>query len=148
MINQTYDIPYSINLDTFFDNYVHNLQKVDSRLDEYIKDPIENNIHNIRTSIRRLEASYRTSPKQIRKRKVVEFVIKSKRLFKINSEIRDFDIILEKLTMEGQMTSPQLDLFKKLIKRNKRLFCEIRVDFTSFRKTWLEILWICANSRP
>jgi CHAD domain-containing protein len=114
----TYDIPYSINIDTFFDNYVHNIQKVDNRLDEYIKDPIENNIHDIRTSIRRLEASYRVSPKQIRKRKIVEFVIKSKRLFKINSEIRDFDIILEKLIMEGQMTNQQLDLLK-LIKRSR-----------------------------
>ena len=119
MAKLTYDIPYSINIDTFFDNYVDNIQKVDNRLDEYIKNPIENNIHDIRTSIRRLEASYRTSPKQIRKRKIVEFVIKSKRLFKINSEIRDFDIILEKLIMEGQMTNQQLDLLKKLIKRSR-----------------------------
>lgn len=119
MTKLTYDIPYSINIDTFFDNYVHNIQKVDNRLDEYIKDPIENNIHDLRTSIRRLEASYRASPRQIRKRKIVEFVIKSKRLFKINSEIRDFDIILEKLIMEGQMTNQQLDLLKKLIKRSR-----------------------------
>ena len=119
MTNVTCDIPYSINLDTFFDNYIHNIQKVNNRLDEYIKDPTEKNIHDIRTSIRRLDASYMVSPKQIRKRKLIEFVIKSKHLFKINSEIRDFDIILEKLTLEGQLTDQQLDLFKKSIKRSR-----------------------------
>ncbi len=119
MAKLTYDILHSIHLDTFFDNYIHNIQKIDNRLDEYIKDPSEKNIHDIRTSIRRLDASYMASPKQIRKRKVIEFVIKSKHLFKINSEIRDFDIILEKLTMEGQMTNQQLDLFNESIKRSR-----------------------------
>ena len=119
----TYDELNSINLDTFFDNYVHNIHKVDNRLDEYIKDPTEKNIHDIRTSIRRLEASYIVSPKLIRKRKIIEYVFKSKNLFKINSQIRDFDIILEKLTKEGQLTTQRLELFEKSIKksRNRKL---------------------------
>jgi CHAD domain-containing protein len=119
----TYDELNSINLDTFFDNYVHNIHKVDNRLDEYIKDPTEKNIHDIRTSIRRLEASYMASPKLIRKRKIMEYVFKSKNLFKINSQIRDFDIILEKLTKEGQLTTQRLELFERSIKksRNRKL---------------------------
>jgi CHAD domain-containing protein len=119
----TYDELNSINLDTFFDNYVHNIHKVDNRLDEYIKDPTEKNIHDIRTSIRRLEASYMASPKLIRKRKIMEYVFKSKNLFKINSQIRDFDIILEKLTKEGQLTTQRLDIFERSIKksRNRKL---------------------------
>jgi CHAD domain-containing protein len=123
MENLTYDGLNFINLDTFFDNYVHNIHKVDNRLDEYIKDPTEKNIHDIRTSIRRLEASYIASPKQIRKAKIIEYIEKSKNLFKINSQIRDFDIILEKLTKEGQLTIQRLELFEKSIKksRNKEL---------------------------
>jgi CHAD domain-containing protein len=119
----TYDELNSINLDTFFDNYVHNIHKVDNRLDEYIKDPTEKNIHDIRTSIRRLEASYMASPKLIRKRKIMEYVFKSKNLFKINSQIRDFDIILEKLTKEGQLTNQRLEIFERSIKksRNRKL---------------------------
>jgi CHAD domain-containing protein len=119
----TYDELNSINLDTFFDNYVHNIHKVDNRLDEYIKDPTEKNIHDIRTSIRRLEASYMASPKLIRKRKIMEYVFKSKNLFKINSQIRDFDIILEKLTKEGQLTNLRLEIFERSIKksRNRKL---------------------------
>jgi CHAD domain-containing protein len=119
MENLTYDGLNSINLDTFFDNYVHNIHKVDNRLDEYIKDPTEKNIHDIRTSIRRLEASYIASPKQIRKAKIIEYIEKSKNLFKINSQIRDFDIILEKLTKEGQLTIQRLELFEKSIKKNR-----------------------------
>jgi CHAD domain-containing protein len=119
MENLTYDGLNFINLDTFFDNYVHNIHKVDNRLDEYIKDPTEKNIHDIRTSIRRLEASYIASPKQIRKAKIIEYIEKSKNLFKINSQIRDFDIILEKLTKEGQLTIQRLELFEKSIKKNR-----------------------------
>jgi CHAD domain-containing protein len=114
-----FDIPHSINLDTFFDNYVHNIQKVCKRLNEYIKDPNEENIHDIRTAFRRLEASYSASPKQIRKKRIKKYVFNSKRLFKLNSEIRDFDIVLEKLNKEGQMDEQQLEILSKSIKRQK-----------------------------
>ena len=119
MSKLTFDIPRSINLDVFFDNYIHNIQKVGKRLDDYIKDPNEENIHDIRTAIRRLEASYSASPKQIRKKRIKEYVIISKRLFKLNSEIRDFDIILEKLNKEGQMAEQQLEILSKSLKRHK-----------------------------
>ena len=35
------------------------VKRVDNRLDDYIKDSNENNIHDIRTAVRRLGASYR-----------------------------------------------------------------------------------------
>ncbi len=114
-----FDVPYSIDLDVFIDNYIHNIQKVDKRLDEYIKDPDEENIHDIRTAIRRLEASYSASPKQIRKKRIKKYVDNSKHLFKLNSEIRDFDIIVEKLNKEGQMDKQQLVILNKTIKRSK-----------------------------
>jgi hypothetical protein len=37
-----------------------NIKTVDNRLDDYIKDSNENNIHDIRTAVRRLDASYRS----------------------------------------------------------------------------------------
>jgi CHAD domain-containing protein len=43
----------------------------------------------------------------------------SKHLFKLNGEIRDFDIILEKLIKEGQMDEQQLKMVSKSIKRQK-----------------------------
>ena len=74
-----------------------NVKRVDDRLD-YIKDSNENNIHDIRTATRRLDASYMSLPKKIRRKtKIRKFVTTSKQLFKVNSEVRDCDIICEKL---------------------------------------------------
>lgn len=119
MANLTFEISYPVNLNTFFDNYVHNVQKVDKRVEEYAKDPNEENIHGIRTAIRRLEASYRSCPKQLQKKKIKKYVGISKCLFRLNSEIRDFDIILEKLSNEGQISEQQLEPIKKSLEREK-----------------------------
>ena len=70
-----FETPNSIDLGVFIDNYIHNVQKVGKRLDEYIKDPNKDNIHDLRTAIRRLEASYRASPKQIRKKGMKKYEI-------------------------------------------------------------------------
>jgi len=75
-----------------------NTKRVDNRLNDYIKDSNENNIHDIRTAVRRLDASYRSLPKNIRrKNKISKYMRTSKQLFKINSQVRDYDIICEKL---------------------------------------------------
>src|SRR5215469_1622877 len=75
-----------------------NIKRVDDRVNDYIKDSNENNIHDIRTAIRRLDASYRSLPKKIRrKKKISRYMTTSKRLFKTNSQVRDYDIICEKL---------------------------------------------------
>jgi len=110
---------YFIDLNTFFDNFVHNIHKVDTRLDNYLADPNENNIHDIRTSVRRLETAFLACPKQMRKKKTSQFVKEGKRLFKTNSEIRDFDIILEKVSQEGQMDELQIEPFEKDIEKNR-----------------------------
>jgi CHAD domain-containing protein len=75
-----------------------NVKRVDDRLNDYIKDSNENNIHDIRTAIRRLDASFRSLPKKMRRKtKIRKYVTTSKRLFRVNSQIRDCDIICEKL---------------------------------------------------
>ena len=75
-----------------------NLQRVDNRINKYLKDPKAKNIHDIRTSIRRLNAAYSTLPKKYRTGSSMSaYILSCKELFKINSEIRDLDIIYEKL---------------------------------------------------
>src|SRR5215469_6626458 len=65
-----------------------NIKRVDNKLNDYIKDSNENNIHDIRTAVRRLDASYRSLPKNIRrKNKISNYMRTSKRLFKINSQV-------------------------------------------------------------
>jgi CHAD domain-containing protein len=75
-----------------------NIQKVSNRINKYLKDPKAKNIHDIRTSIRRLNAAYSTLPKKYRTGSSMSaYILSCKELFKINSEIRDLDIIYEKL---------------------------------------------------
>jgi len=68
------------------------------KLDDYIKDPSEDNIHDIRIAIRRMESVYRILPKKNRKNDDMQnYVEQAKALFKINTQVRDFDIIRAKL---------------------------------------------------
>ena len=75
-----------------------NIKRVESRDSDYIKDSNETNIHDIRTAVRRLDASYKSLPKKLRhKNRISKYMATCKRLFKLNSQIRDYDIIGEKL---------------------------------------------------
>ena len=117
------DMVFSIDLETFLDKAERNIRRVDNRLDDYIKNPNEENIHNMRTAIRRLQSTYISLPKKLRKKKKIrEFVIKSKELFRINSKIRDYDIISEKLSKDVQ-SSPQqqnIEHLQKLLKSQRK----------------------------
>jgi CHAD domain-containing protein len=89
---------FKISSKPFAAKQEENIQRVNNRIKNYLTDPNKDNIHDIRTAIRKLDASYRSLPKKIRKKnRVSNYVKVSKRLFKINSEIRDYDIIYEKL---------------------------------------------------
>jgi CHAD domain-containing protein len=98
-----YDLHYSFDSDTYLDKSERNVQRVSNKLDDYIKEPNEENIHDIRKAIRRLEASYRSLPsKKVRRKRVIrEYAEYSKKFFSINSQLRDFDIIGQKLSNVG-----------------------------------------------
>jgi CHAD domain-containing protein len=75
-----------------------NLRRVHNRVNKYLKDPNEKQIHDIRTAIRRLDATFLILPKKYRNGSPLsEYVLKCKEFFKVNSEIRDYDIIYAKL---------------------------------------------------
>jgi CHAD domain-containing protein len=86
-------------------------QRVNNRINKYLKDPKAKNIHDLRTSIRRLDAAYSTLPKKYRTGSAMStYILSCKELFRINSEIRDLDIIYEKL-----QKYPQNDSRNKII---------------------------------
>jgi CHAD domain-containing protein len=88
--------PINVNPKDFVNICERNISRVSNKLDDYLTSQDEKNIHDIRTSVRRLDACYKALPKNLRKRKQMKkFVKKSKGLFKINSQVRDFDIITE-----------------------------------------------------
>ena len=93
------NILYPIDSKEYLNKSERNIQRVNNKLDDYLKAPNEEHIHDIRTSIRRLRASYQSLPKSIRnKKKIKKFVAKSKELFSINSKVRDYNIIFEMLS--------------------------------------------------
>lgn len=96
MSGKLFSQPINVNPKEFVNICERNISRVSNKLDDYLTRQDEKNIHDIRTSVRRLDACYQTLPKKLRGRKQMKkFVKKSKDLFKINSQIRDFDIITE-----------------------------------------------------
>lgn len=113
-----------LNLLPFLTKLSENLQSVNNRINKYLKKPNAKQIHDIRTSIRRLDASFSTLPKRYRNgTSLSKYVLQCKELFKINSEIRDFDIIIEKLQKypsSGQKDNIIEDLKKTKLARLER----------------------------
>lgn len=73
-------------------------EKASARVREFLIDSNEEAIHDLRVSIRRLDASLRLIPNNIRnQQKTSNYRSQYKELFSINSEVRDFDIISSKL---------------------------------------------------
>ncbi|MGI0072782.1 MAG: CHAD domain-containing protein [Nitrosotalea sp.] len=93
------------------------MERFAKKLDDYIRDPNEENIHDIRIAIRRIESAHIILPKKLRKKQEIQdYMAEIKMLFKINTQIRDFDIISEKLERHG--TSKYSELVNYL--KNKR----------------------------
>ena len=87
-----------LNLLPFLTKLNENLRRVHNRINKYLKDPNEKHIHDVRTAIRRLDATFLILPKKYRNGSPLsEYVLKCKEFFKVNSEIRDYDIIYAKL---------------------------------------------------
>jgi CHAD domain-containing protein len=127
-----YDLHDSFGSDTYLDKSERNIQRVSNKLDDYIKEPIEENIHDIRKAIRRLEASYRSLPsKKVRRKRVIrEYAECSKKLFSINSQIRDFDIIGEKLSKVGNPDQQdKLESIKGSLFRQRRTKLNEAISF-------------------
>jgi len=75
-----------------------NLQRVNNRVNKYLKTPNSKQIHDVRTAIRRLDATFMLLSKNNRSHSSLsDYLLKCKEFFKVNSEIRDLDIMYEKL---------------------------------------------------
>ena len=93
-----------------FENIMKKFSKI---LNNYIVDPNEEIIHDIRIAIRRIESAHRILPNKIRiMSEVNNYLVEAKMLFKINTQIRDFDIICEKLERHGSKYSELVNYLK------------------------------------
>jgi CHAD domain-containing protein len=92
--------------------FLKNSKRLDKRINIYLADPSnEKHIHDVRTSLRRLDTFYSLLPKKLRKRnrKLIE---QCKSFFRANSKIRDLDIIRKKIAIlaKGAPDASKLDL--------------------------------------
>jgi len=103
--------------------YAKNLEKsqkeFSKRLRDYLKDPKEENVHDLRTSLRRIIAITDVLPRKIRRKgKSQDRISDYQKLLKLNAKVRDMDIILSKIaTYEGDNDISQL--VKKLEKNRE-----------------------------
>jgi len=87
-------------------SYTESLSKsekmVSDKVRAYLKDPNEENVHDLRTAIRRLLTTANILPKKIRGQRESKKYLKSyERLLKLNAKVRDIDIVLSKLPHHG-----------------------------------------------
>jgi CHAD domain-containing protein len=96
------------------------LERVDNKVNSHIKNSNEKNIHDVRTSIRRFNASFLPLPRRYRKKGALlsEYNRLANEFFKINSDIRDIDIIHGKL--KNYPESDQRNNAINLLKKNRQ----------------------------
>ena len=87
-------------------SYAENLAKsektVTQKVKAYLEEPSEENVHDLRTSIRRLLTVSNILPKKVREEKEPRKHLENfQRLLKLNADARDTDIILSKLPHHG-----------------------------------------------
>lgn len=93
-------------------------KQVSDRIKSYLDHPTEDNVHELRTSIRRALATCNVLPKKIRKSKESkQYLDGLQELLKLNTRVRDTDIILSKLPNHGD-TQEFSEFAKKL--KNQR----------------------------
>jgi CHAD domain-containing protein len=128
--------PVKVDLKKFVASSKRNVSRVNNRLDDYLKNSNEKNIHDIRTGVRRLESSYKALPQNMQKKnKIKRYVSKCKDLFRLNSKVRDYDIITEKIQQHEQ--NPNVDIEnckKRLASRREAKLREARALALEVRK--------------
>ena len=101
------------NARSFFEGkFDQNFQRVGKSLKIYLADPNnEKYVHDIRTSLRRLDTLYSLLPKKLRRRNRKQ-IEKYKNFFRANSKIRDLDIIHNKVAAlaKGAPDASKLEL--------------------------------------
>lgn len=149
---------------SFYDTFYSKLEKVNQVLESYQNDPNEENIHDIRTSIRRLESAYSILPRSSITKESDKLIQKYKKFFSLNNKIRDLDIILEKLRASEyeqesilvltltknklERLSKTLKIAKKLSKMKKPKIKKVLKKNLKFEKTILFLIRKFQNYVP
>ena len=91
---------------------------VSDKVRAYIREPSEENVHDLRTSIRRLLTTASVLPKTIRRQREFKRYLESyAKLLRLNAKVRDVDIILAKLPYHGD--DPNFSIIATQLKESR-----------------------------
>ena len=91
---------------------------VSDKVRAYVKEPSEDNVHDLRTSIRRLLTTASVLPKTIRRQREFKRHLESyAKLLRLNAKVRDVDIILAKLPHHGD--DPNFSILATQLKESR-----------------------------
>ncbi|HEX9677817.1 CHAD domain-containing protein [Nitrososphaera sp.] len=99
----------------FASRFEKSAQLVKERLRAYMAEPDnEEKVHDVRTSLRRLDASFLLMPKKFRKRNRRQ-IDAHKQFFRANSRVRDYDIMRGRMAAraQGELLSQLADALDK-----------------------------------
>jgi CHAD domain-containing protein len=97
--------PVKVDIKKFVSASQRKIIRVSTKLDDYLTNADEKRIHDLRTAIRRLNVSCKTLPRKIReKRQIKNYIAKSKEVFKVNSQIRDLDVIINLIREKNEQS--------------------------------------------
>jgi CHAD domain-containing protein len=125
-----------LNKTSFDQDFETNFEKVRKKLSAYLRSPTVENVHDVRTELRRLQSQSRVLPKRSQK-KLCKYLKLSRKVFKSTTKIRDSDIILDKLArypaLERKRTLESLrDRRKKLVSRSVKHARKLRTETLGF----------------
>jgi CHAD domain-containing protein len=91
------------DLDRFATEFGERVSEVTKRLRKFRADPNAANIHDLRTAIRQFEAAEGVLPEKLhRSRMHREFRAGSRKAFKLTTEVRDLDVVIDRLMGEAK----------------------------------------------
>ena len=108
---------YELIPQAYFEKFNLIISKVNDRVEKILDDPSEENIHDLRTAIRRLGSAWSIVPKSSKKKKTEKFVLSCKKFFRSSSQIRDIDIIRQRLS---EYKTEQINVVLKKIDGKKQ----------------------------
>jgi CHAD domain-containing protein len=102
------------------------------KLDRLLKDPDAESVHDARTAVRKVDAHLSLLPKNVRvSREVRELLKRHRRLMERSAEVRDLDVIKEKISGHPGTTA---EVLKALEKRRRRAAKDVTEAAASARK--------------
>lgn len=117
----------------YLNEFRSDLKRVENRINSYLESPSEEATHNVRTSIRRLEASSKLLPKALRRGDFSKFMKLCSNFFKITNQLRDLDITRAKLA-EYKTLGVDERALRTMLKTRKKLVLQSQKKALKLKK--------------